>query len=585
MAQISDEKKDSNNESDKPDTYSLDPSSYKPSNNFVKSLLTDLYQITMTYAYWKNKHASQMAVFDLFFRKCPFKGEYTVFGGLDDVLRFLNTFKYTSQDILSLKTRFPTWDNEFWSYLSKIDASELSVYAQKEGSICFPRIPLLRIEGPVAVCQLIETTLLNLVNYASLVTTNASRIRRAVGPKKSLLEFGLRRAQGPDGAMSASKYAYIGGFNGTSNVLAGLTNNIPIKGTHAHSFVSSFINLDMLNKDCINIKPKDESIKVDKSFLELVLKYRSELDSGNSTNEGELSAFIAYAVAFPDLFLALVDTYDTLNSGIVNFLCVSLALHSYGYKAIGVRLDSGDLAYLSKESRKKFVDTAVKYGVEYFKKFTIVASNDINESVLHALNEQGHEIDAFGIGTHLVTCKRQPALGCVYKLVAINGKPRIKVSQSHSKMTIPGKKMAYRLWTKGRGNEPILDILVLDPQQVEKKESQYCVINKQVICEHAFDITKRCRVIPNKVEQILIPVFEKGKVIYRSPSLNKIRDYCHQQLNQFRSDYLRYTNPTPYKVSVSDSLRKLTQDLWRQEMCFKKEPLLTMIKPEDIKLR
>jgi len=562
MAQIADEKKDSNKESEEEE--SLDPSVYKPYNNYVHSLLTDLYQITMTYAYWKNKHAEQIAVFDLFFRKCPFKGEYCVFGGLDDVLRFLNTFKFTRENIEALSARFPSWDKEFWDYLSKLDTSELSVYGQREGSVCFPRVPLLRIEGPVAVCQLIETTLLNLVGYASLVTTNACRIRRTVGPNKSLLEFGLRRAQGPDGAMSASKYAYIGGFNGTSNVLAGLTNGIPIKGTHAHSFVSSFAGLSMLNKECLQIPPNGDMKKENesKSFVDLVLDYRSKLDVGCSTNEGELAAFIAYAVAFPSGFLALVDTYDTLNSGIPNYVAVSLALNHLGYKSIGIRLDSGDLAYLSKESRKYFVKAAQQFNVPHLKKSIIVASNDINESVLHALNEQGHEIDSFGIGTHLVTCKRQPALGCVYKLVAIDGKPRIKVSQSHSKMTIPGKKMAYRLWTQS-GNQPILDILVRDPSETNGK---YCNEGQQSICEHAFDITKRCRVTPSKVEEIIIPVFEKGKVIYKSPSLEDRKKYCQDQVSKFRSDYLRYTNPTPYKVSVSTSLRELTQKLWRKEV-------------------
>eukprot|EP01083_Nonionella_stella_P099637 280142_1 len=562
MAQISDETTDSKNDTE---PKSFDPEVYKPQNPFVNSLLTDLYQITMTYAYWKNKHEKQHAVFDLFFRKCPFKGEYTVFGGLDQVLRFLNSFNYSQKDVEALEARFPAWDKAFWKYLCDLDTSELSVYAQLEGSICFPRIPLLRVEGPVAVCQLVETTLLNLVNYASLVTTNASRIRRAVGPNKSLLEFGLRRAQGPDGAMSASKYAYIGGFNGTSNVLAGLTNNIPIKGTHAHSFVSSFTDLDMLNKACLQIPPADDKAKPsDKSFLDRVVEHRKKLKSNSSTNDGELAAFIAYAVAYPSGFLALVDTYDTLNSGIPNFIAVALALHDLGYKAVGVRLDSGDLAYLSTESRKYFTGIAKEYSIDYFSKFVIVASNDINESVLHALNEQGHEIDAFGIGTHLVTCKRQPALGCVYKLVAINGKPRIKVSQSHSKMTIPGKKMAYRLWTKSR-NEPILDILVQDPLET-KKGKEYCRVENQIICEHPFEISKRCRVIPNKVDQLLVNVFEKGKVVYKSPSLKKRREFCLDQIRKFRSDYLRYTNPTPYKVAVSTSLRELTQTLWRNEV-------------------
>ena len=286
------------------------------------------------------------------------------------------------------------------------------------------------------------------------------------------------------------------------------------------------------------------------------------MDKGSSTNEGELAAFIAYAVAFPSGFLALVDTYDTLNSGILNFIAVSLALHDLGYKPIGIRLDSGDLAYLSKECRKYFKFIAGKFNVAHFANFIIVASNDINEAVLHSLNEQGHEIDSFGIGTHLVTCKRQPALGCVYKLVAIDDQPRIKVSQSHSKMTIPGKKMAYRLWTAS-SPEPILDILVRDPDETDDK---YCKVGKQIMCEHAFDVTKRCRVLASKVEPILIPVYVKGKVVYRSPSLSQRRKYCQEQLSKFRADYLRYTNPTPYKVSVSTSLREVTQRLWRQEV-------------------
>lgn len=299
-----------------------------------------------------------------------------------------------------------------------------------------------------------------------------------------------------------------------------------------------------------------------KSFIDLVLEYRSKLEKGPTSNEGELAAFIAYAVAYPSGFLALVDTYDTLNSGIPNMMAVSLALHELGYKPIGIRLDSGDLAYLSKECRKYFQMVAKQYNIEYFANLTIVASNDINEEVIHALNEQGNEIDSFGIGTSLVTCKRQPALGCVYKLVAIDGKPRIKVSQSHSKMTIPGKKMAYRLWTKSSDN-PILDILVTDPAETNDK---YCKVNKQIMCEHAFDVTKRCRVLASKIEPILIPVYEKGKVVHRSPSLAQRRKYCQEQIKSFRADYLRYSNPTPYKVSVSTSLRELTQKLWRQEV-------------------
>jgi len=557
MAQISEEKTTDEAISD------LSPESYRPHSNFVSALLTDLYQITMTYAYWKNQTHSETAVFDLFFRKCPFKGEYTIFGGLDEVLRFLNTFGYSKEDLSSLRERFPNWDVRFWDYLGTVSAADLSVYAQREGSVCFPRVPLLRIEGPVAVCQLIETTLLNLTNYASLVATNAARIRRAVGPDKSLLEFGLRRAQGPDGAMSASKYAFIGGFNGTSNVLAGLLHGVPIKGTHAHSFVSSFSGLDVLHSDAMKLPPADDPKGKPFDLKEKALEWRTKLEGGSSANDGELAAFIAYAAAFPTGFLALVDTYDTLNSGIINFVAVSLALHEFGYNAVGIRLDSGDLAYLSKEVRTYFKAMASKFKVPKFESLTIVASNDINEAVVHALREQGHEIDAFGIGTHLVTCKRQPALGCVYKLVAIGGAPRIKVSQSQSKMTIPGKKMAFRLWTKST-NTPILDILVKDPE--ECGDAMYCKSGKKILCEHAFDATKRCSVTPSKVEQLLIKVFEGGKVIHRTPSLAERRKFCQGQVAVMREDYLRYSNPTPYKVSVSESLHELTQQLWRKEV-------------------
>merc|ERR1719410_3037050 len=320
----------------------------------------------------------------------------------------------------------------------------------------------------------------------------------------------------------------------------------------------------MLNKECLQIPPNPEmnSNKNDsnKSFVDLVLEYRSKLDSGSSTNEGELAAFIAYAAAFPSGFLALVDTYDTLNSGMVNFVAVSLALHEHGYKAVGIRLDSGDLAYLSKEVRAYVKRMAAKFKVPELEGITIVASNDINEAVVHALREQGHEIDAFGIGTHLVTCKRQPALGCVYKLVSIGGKPRIKVSQSQSKMTIPGKKMAYRLWSKT--DEPILDILVKDPEETDG----FCEVGKRILCEHAFDATKRCSVTPSRVDQLLVKVFENGKVTHRSPSLKERRDYCMQQVAGFRPDYLRYVNPTPFKVSTTESLHKLTNELWRKEV-------------------
>ena len=278
----------------------------------------------------------------------------------------------------------------------------------------------MRTEGPVIKTQLLETTLLTLVNYASLVATNAARFRSAIGADKTLLEFGLRRAQGPDGGLSASKYCYLGGFDGTSNVLAGKLYKIPIKGTHAHAYVNSYESMDDLTQkelcDRLTGQPRQ--------FADLCLKYLNELGPvlkilPDETNKGELAAFVSYAIAFPTNFLALIDTYDVLKSGVPNFLAVARALHECNYQANGVRLDSGDLAYLSVEVRGKFYETSKKFNLPYMEHFTIVASNDINEDTLISLEQQGHSIDSFGVGTHLVTCQKQPALGCVYKLVEV----------------------------------------------------------------------------------------------------------------------------------------------------------------------
>ena len=288
------------------------------------------------------------------------------------------------------------------------------------GTLVFPRIPLLRIEGPILKTQLLETTLLTLVNYASLVATNAARFCAAAGPNKTLMEFGLRRAQGPDGGLSASKYCYLGGFDGTSNVLAGKLYDIPIKGTHAHAYISSYQAMDDLTERTINDAITEEI----RPFANLCEKYLEEVADvmkivPEETNKGELAAFTSYAMAFPTEFLALVDTYDVLKSGLPNFLAVARALHECNYKAVGLRLDSGDLAYLSLQVRAQFIRLAKHFSIPYFENFTIVASNDINEDTLVSLETQGHAINSFGIGTHLVTCQKQPALGCVYKLVEV----------------------------------------------------------------------------------------------------------------------------------------------------------------------
>jgi len=406
----------------------------------------------MAYAYWKAERHEEDSVFDLFFRKHPFAGEFTIFAGLEEVLRFCASYKFTPDDCSVLRAKFPHWDAGFWDYLSTLDCSRVRVYAVDEGSIVMPRVPLIRFEGPLGICQLLETTVLVLINYASLVATNAARHRLAVGHSKTLLEFGLRRAQGPDGAMSASRYAYLGGFDGTSNVKASVLFGIPVEGTHAHSYIVSFCSLnDVLDPMLADTKGQE------RDFVAVVLGYRAQL-AKNNTNNGELAAFIGYAQAYPRSFVALIDTYDVLESGLWNFLSVALALGDFGYTPRGIRLDSGDLAYLSRSCRKAFVRCAEKFSRPCLASLSIIASNDLSEKVLWSLKEQGHEIDVFAIGTHLVTCKPQPALGCVYKLVEVKQQPRIKVSQDSVKVTIPGRKEAYRLFNMN--DEAVIDLLI-----------------------------------------------------------------------------------------------------------------------------
>eukprot|EP01113_Clastostelium_recurvatum_P021628 TRINITY_DN2566_c0_g1_i1.p1 TRINITY_DN2566_c0_g1~~TRINITY_DN2566_c0_g1_i1.p1 ORF type:complete len:578 (-),score=144.49 TRINITY_DN2566_c0_g1_i1:136-1680(-) len=508
----------------------------------------------MAYSLWKNGRHERPSVFDLYFRKNPFHGEFTIFGGLEEAVRFLSDFKFKEDQIESLRMMMgPHIDPGFFEWLATLDCSQVTLVALKEGSVVFPRIPLLRVEGPMGVVQLLETTLLCLVNFASLVATNAARHRLAVGKGKEMLEFGLRRAQGPDGGLSASRYTYLGGADGTSNVLAAALFGIPVKGTHAHSYVTSFSSPDDL-KDR-SVVAKDGSTH---DLWERVLAVREELGF-TYTNQGELVAFTAYARTFPHAFLALVDTYDTISSGVPNFLTVATTLHRLGYKALGIRLDSGDLAYLSKEARRMFHDTASKVGAEFFRAFTIVASNDLNEETIVALNRQGHEINTFAIGTHLVTCQAQPALGCVYKLVELDGHPRIKLSQEVAKVTLPSRKTAYRLY--GSEGHPLVDILV----PFNAPEDQIPQVGKRILCLHPFEEQKRVFVTPTRVE-CLHHVIWQGKLEGKLPTLEENKKYCTSQVAIMREDHLRYLNPTPYKVSVSQELYNMVHELWLQEV-------------------
>lgn len=519
-------------------------------NSLVSPLLTDMYQISMSYAHWKNGRVDDPAVFDLFFRKPPFGGEFCLFCGLEEVLAFVSNFRFSAADIAYLRSIMPTCDAAFFDWLGALDCSQVRLYSHKEGSLVFPRQPLLRVEGPLGVAQLLETTLLTLVNYPSLVATNAARMKLAAGPKAELLEFGLRRAQGPDGGVSASKYSYIGGFDGTSNVLAGKLFGISVKGTHAHAYVMSYTSLKDLPSTKITTPQRTEV-----EFVELVLAKRASLRFASNSNESELAAFISYAQAFPAGFLALVDTYDTICSGVPNFIAVGLALHDIGYKPLGVRLDSGDLAYLSKEARRLFKETDALLGLEIFTNCRIVASNDIEEEILLSLNVQGHEINTFGIGTNLVTCLKQPALGGVYKLVEINSSPRIKLSEDIAKIVIPGRKTIYRL--SGVDGHPLVDLMQGADEAAPK-------VGERILCRHPFSESKRAHVTPSHVECLLNLVYDgsQGGVMVHLPSLQETRAYAQEEIAKMRSDHMRSRNATPYKVSVSNGLFEFMHKLW-----------------------
>ncbi|WJX60729.1 Nicotinate phosphoribosyltransferase 2 [Trifolium repens] len=534
-----------------------------PTNPMVTPLLTDHYQFTMAYAYWKASKHHERAVFDLYFRKNPFGGEYTIFAGLEECVRFISNYKISQDEIHFIQNNLPaSCEDGFFDYLKGIDCSDVEVYAIPEGTVVFPKVPLMRIEGPVAVVQLLETPIVNLINYASLVSTNAARHRFVAGKSKTLLEFGLRRAQGPDGGVSASKYCYIGGFDATSNVAAGRLFGIPLRGTHSHAFVSSYMSLGEITEK--SLRKKDGSSTC-ADFVSLVQKWLNKIKWSDSlcgifseTNKSELTAFISYALAFPDNFLALVDTYDVMRSGVPNFCAVALALGDLGYKAVGIRLDSGDLAYLSCESRKFFCSIEKEFELPGFGKMSITASNDLNEETLDALNKQGHEVDAYGIGTYLVTCYAQAALGVVFKLVEINNQPRIKLSEDVSKVSIPCKKRIYRLY--GKETYPLVDLITGENEPPPK-------VGQRILCRHPFQESKRAYVVPQHVEELqrCYCAGSSDKKRETLPPLKDIRERCIKQLEQMRPDHMRRLNPTPYKVSVSAKLYDYIHFLWLNE--------------------
>ena len=461
----------------------------------IPGMLTDLYQLTMLAAYWRSGVAETEACFGLYFRGAPFSGGFTVAAGLATALEYLRDLRFSADDIAYLATLtgrdgrplFPAGS------LERLRSFRFSgdVVAVPEGTVVFPNEPLLRVTGPIAECQLVETALLNIVNFQTLVATKAARVCQAAGGDP-VIEFGLRRAQGPDGALSASRAAYIGGCSGTSNVLAGRRFGIPVGGTHAHSWVMAF--------------------------------------------DSEAEAFDAYAEALPNNVVLLVDTYDTLD-GVRSAIATGRRLREAGQDLIGIRIDSGDLAWLSVRAREMLDEAG-------FENARIYASNELDEHTIESLKEQGAAIDVWGVGTRLVTAYDQPALGGVYKLSAIRTpggawEPRVKVSEQAAKVTTPGL-LRVRRFSDEHGTfvgdmiyhelePPGADCVMVDPADPTRRTS-YCE--------------------SHTAEELHVPVIASGERVYEVPPLKESRARTIEQLGRLDGSHRRFLNPHVYKVGV-----------------------------------
>lgn len=437
--------------------------------------LTDLYQLTMAYGYWREQVHERRAVFHVSFRNHPFKGDFTIAAGLALVADYLQQFSFSAADVQYLGTLKggdgrALFNETFLHYLQRLRFTG-DVFAVPEGTLVFPHEPLLRIEAPLIQAQLIETALLNWVNFSSLVATKAARIRMAAGTDQ-VLEFGLRRAQGPDGGLTASRAAYIGGADASSNVWAGQYLGIPVRGTHAHSWVMVF--------------------------------------------QDELAAFERYAAALPNNCTFLVDTYDTLD-GVKNAIAVGLNLRERGHRLVGVRLDSGDMAELSKRARRLLDEAG-------FADASIVASNDLDEYSLRTLKDQGATIDVWGVGTRLVTAYDQPALGGVYKLAAIadehgQWQPRIKLSEQGVKTSLPGRQQVRRFVTQA--GHPVGDIIYNIDEAPAAGTSAFAAFNQVGTTE-----------MPphDRSHDLLVPILANGVGVYAFPTLAQSRAHCLSEL-------------------------------------------------------
>ncbi|XP_043076170.1 nicotinate phosphoribosyltransferase [Puntigrus tetrazona] len=520
----------------------------------VPPLLTDLYQFTMAYAYWRAGRHNEPAVFELFFRDNPFGGGFSLFAGLGDCLRFLQNFAFSDDDVEYLRSVLPAGtDAAFFSYLKGLDCSCVSVSAVPEGSVVFARVPLLEVSGPLAVVQLLETSLLCLVNYASLVCSNAARFRLAAGPRRRLMEMGLRRAQGPDGGLTASRYTYIGGFDLTSNALAGRLYGIPVAGTMAHSYVTSFSSLEEVWPQtlvpCGGGRPIDFICLV-KGWLGRVCQILGSKTS--LVREGELAAFLSYAIAYPQNFLPVIDSYSVSCSGLLCFCAVALALSELQYRPLGVRLDSGDLCRQSLEVRRVFRECSKQFSVPQFESLIIVGTNSISEQSLSELNKKDNEIDVVGVGTHLVTCTRQPSLGCVYKLVEVRGRPRMKMSEDPEKSTLPGRKSVYRLLDAD--GHPQMDLICLSEEAAPKASVSLACF--------PLGLNKTLQTVtPARVTSLRLDVFTCGQITFPLSGASESRERAQLSLQTLHAHHKRLQEPHDYTVALSERLHSLVSDV------------------------
>ena len=477
------------------------------------TLLTDLYELTMMQGYFKT-HSKEHVVFDVFYRQNPCGGAYAIACGLDQAIDYIKDLHFEQEDIDYLRsTGF--FQEDFPDYLKNFRFTG-DIYAIPEGTIIFPKEPLVKVIAPIMEAQLVETALLNIINHQSLIATKAARVVQEAGG--GVMEFGLRRAQGPDAGIYGARAAVIAGCIGTSNVLAGQMFDIPVKGTHAHSWIMSF--------------------------------------------PSELEAFRTYAELFPDNCLLLVDTYDTLNSGVKHAIQVFREMREKGIhsKLFGIRLDSGDLAYLSKKAYEML--EAAGFGDAI-----ISASSDLDEYLIDSLKAQGATINSWGVGTNLITSKDCPAFGGVYKLAAIKDKddedfvPKIKLSENTEKITNPGNKTIYRIYDKATGKIRA-DLICMVNETFDE--------SKDMIIFDPIETWKKTKIKGGTytLRELLVPVFQKGLCVYTSPSVMEMQAICKKEQETLWPETRRLVNPQKVYVDLSDKLYKVKSQLL-EEMSMK----------------